>query len=336
MNNVIQTSAPLRVLMITSEWPTPEHPDRASFIVQQVNYLRRAGLDVVVFSFCGLRSPLNYWHAWRTMRRQHPLEHFDILHAQFGQSGLLGLPSPIPLVVTFHGSDLQGIVGRQHRYTVSGTVLQHVSRLVARQAREVIVVSPHLTRYLPAHTSAHVIPCGIDLERFQPRSLVEARRQLGLPEDRRLVLFAADPKRPVQRFALAQEAVALLPNQLGASIVTLSGVPHTEVPMYMNACDALVLTSHHEGSPTVVKEALACNLPVVSVDVGDVHERLHDVPGCIVCADDHAETIAAGLECVLTQGQRIDGRKAVQSLDESLVVQKIVDVYKRAKVYAGR
>jgi glycosyltransferase involved in cell wall biosynthesis len=105
-------------------------------------------------------------------------------------------------------------------------------------------------------------------------------------------------------------------------------VPHALVPVYMNACDALVLTSRHEGSPTVIKEALACNLPIVTVDVGDVHQRLDPVEGCLVCANDAPETIAAGLAQVLQSGGRVAGREAVAELDERVIVQKIVDLYR--------
>src|SRR5256885_8077140 len=90
----------------------------------------------------------------------------------------------------------------------------------------------------------------------------------------------------------------------------------------MNACDALVLTSMQEGSPNVVKEALACNLPVVSVPVGDVAQRLRGVEGCELCADDRPETIAAALERVLRRGQRSAGREAVQDLDEGTLTQE--------------
>ena len=98
----------------------------------------------------------------------------------------------------------------------------------------------------------------------------------------------------------------------------------------MNACDVLLMTSLHEGSPNVVKEALACNLPIVSTDVGDVRNRIGALDGCVVCATDDPATIAEALNQVLSRRQGIDGRKAVLDLDEQVLTSKVIDVYRRA------
>ncbi len=132
---------------------------------------------------------------------------------------------------------------------------------------------------LPDGVEAEVIPCGIDLQAFSPMSMAEARAELDLPPDARLVLFIGDPANPIKRHALASASVARVDPALDARLVTLHGEPHTRVPLFMSACDALLVTSVHEGSPTAVKEALACGLPVVSVPVGDVVERVREVPG---------------------------------------------------------
>lgn len=323
----------MRVLIVTSEWPTPERPTQVPFLVQQVEYMRKAGLAVDIFAFRGQKNPLRYLQAWLNLRRQYNLKQFDILHAHFGQCALIALPSPVPLVVTFHGSDLQGIVGTDGRYTLSGRILSWLSRATAPFAAERIVVAEKLANYLPGHLSAHVIPCGLNFERFCPMPQDEARLQVGLPRDKHLVLFAADPHKQVKRHWLAREAIALLQERFEVELVTLSGVEHALVPAYMNACDALVLTSHHEGSPTVVKEALACNLPIVTVDVGDVRQRLDPIEGCIVCADDAPATIAEGLAQVLQHRSRVAGREAVAELDERVIVQKIIEIYRVVRLH---
>jgi glycosyltransferase involved in cell wall biosynthesis len=105
-------------------------------------------------------------------------------------------------------------------------------------------------------------------------------------------------------------------------------VPHEEVPLHMSAGDALVFTSRQEGSPNVVKEALACNLPVVSVRVADVPERLRGVVGCELCDDERPETLAAALERVLRRKQRSNGREAAQALDERLLTARLIEVYR--------
>jgi teichuronic acid biosynthesis glycosyltransferase TuaC len=131
----------MRVLMVTSEWPTSEHPDWVPFLVQQVAFLRKAGVDVDVFSFRGAKQFSNYLRAWMQVQRKRSSNHYDLVHAQFGQSGLITLPKSLPLVITFHGSDLQGDPSFRGRYTLQGRLLKMVSRFVALFADEIIVVS---------------------------------------------------------------------------------------------------------------------------------------------------------------------------------------------------
>jgi glycosyltransferase involved in cell wall biosynthesis len=326
-----------RVLMVTSEWPTPQHPDWAPFIVQQVESLRREGITVDVFSFRGAQNPLNYLMAWWRLRRDHNMLQYDLIHAQFGQSGLLALQRKrLPLVVTFRGSDVEGIVGDDGRYTMQGKVLQLISRLVALYADQLIVVSQRLARFL-ARSDYWVIPSGIDLERFYPRQQADARSDLGLPLDQLSVLFGGNPAVAGKRFGLAQAAVDLIKEHFpNIALIAATGIPHTQMPLYMNASDVLLLTSLHEGSPNTVKEALACNLPIVSTDVGDVRERLGNVSGCIVCADDHPATVATALAQVLAVRMRVDGRNAILDLDEKLATQRVIQVYQQALKHRGR
>lgn len=320
-------SRPLRVLMVTSDWPTPGRPRTTYFIKRQAEFLQAAGVQLDVFHFRGRRNPWNYLAAWWRLRRCLAQNDYDLVHAQFGQSGMLAYPKRLPLVVTFRGSDLLGDVGAGGRYTLLGTMLQRVSRAVARRADAVIVVSEHMKAELPPGASAHVIPSGLDFELFRPIPRDEARRQVGLPLDRRLVLFAGSPDWPRKRHALARQAVDVLGRTLPADLVVAWGVPHDHMPYYMNACDAMVFTSMQEGSPNVVKEALACDLPIVSVPVGDVADRLRGVAGCELCADERPETIAAALERVLRRGGRVAGRAAVRELDERLLTQRVIDIY---------
>ena len=317
----------MRVLMITSEWPTPENPQFAPFIVQEVNYLRQAGIEIEIYSFRGRKNPVNYLKAWLNVRRTFDVKKFDLIHAQFGHSALIAVPAPIPLVISFRGSDLLGIAGANGRYTVTGRVLRLLSRWVARRADNNIVVAAHLLTHLPAHVPVRVIPGGIDLDLFHPIKRLDARQQLGLPRDKTLVLFAANPHNHVKRYHLAKNAVDLLRKTFSVELIVVMDAPHNMMPAYMNACDALLLTSSHEGSPAVVKEALACNLAVVSVDVGDVREHIGSVPGCFVCAEHSPESLAEGLAQALRNPQPIRGRDSVMHLDERISVQNIIKVY---------
>lgn len=326
---MMTTSPAIRVLMITSEWPVADGRPRTTFFIKrQAEFLQAAGVDVDVFHFKGAGNPWNYVKAWARARRRLATGCYDLVHAQFGQSGLLALPKRLPLVVTFRGDDLQGIEDANGRLTLGGRFLKLASQAVARRANVSIVVSEHMRDFIPPSLRVHVIPSGLDLSLFRLIPRDEARLHLGAPPDKRLVLFAGDPALARKRYGLARAAVDILDRSLPTELVVAWGAPHTEIPYFMNACDALVFTSMQEGSPNVVKEALACNLPVVSVPVGDVAVRLRGVEGCELCGDDRPATIAAALERVLRRGRRAAGREAVQDLDERTLTQEVLAIYR--------
>lgn len=316
----------MRILMITSEWPTPERPNAVPFVVRQVDFLRRAGVQVDVFHFRGGKNLFRYMQAWFRVRSTLAQTSYDLIHAQFGQSGLLALfPKRLPLVVTFRGDDLEGIVGDDRKYMLAGKILRQVSRFVASRADAVILVSEHFSKYL-SRKDVTVLPSGLDLTLFRTMPREEARRHLGLPADQTLVLFAGNPAEARKRFKLAQAAVNNIP---GAQLVVAWNVPHAHIPLFMNACDAMIFTSMHEGSPNVVKEALACNLPVVSVEVGDVRRWLSAVDGCVLCKDDQPDTLTCALREVLQRHTRVNGRPAILEIEESLQTQKVIQIYEK-------
>jgi teichuronic acid biosynthesis glycosyltransferase TuaC len=321
----------MRVLVVTISWTTSGNPRCAPYIAQQAESLRRAGISVDIVCFRGEKSPINYGRAWREVRDHLKLHECDLIHAHSGQSGVVVLPSPLPLVVTFHGSDLLGVVNARGRYTLGGAMLRFIGQRVAQVADEVILVSKELADYLPGR-SCHVIPQGVDRRVFRPMPQEEARAELMLPLDKRFVLFASNPAKLTKRFTLAQASVRLLDGEYAPELLVVADAPHASMPLYMNACDVLLITSFHEGSPTVVKEALACGLPVVSVDVGDIRERIGAVEGCVVCPDEDSETIAAALTSVLSKAKRLETRSELQEVDEKEVTEKVISVYERVLV----
>ncbi|MBX3062106.1 MAG: glycosyltransferase [Anaerolineae bacterium] len=234
----------MRVLMITTEWPTAAMPHRAPFIVREVEFLRKLNVDVDVFPLNGSQNPLNYAAAWRQVRQKLHTNAYDLIHAQFGQSAIPTLGARVPLVVTFRGSDVIGFLDQQGRYTFKGRLLSQFSRYAARIAAEVIVVSKGLISRLPPR-EYHVIPSGIDLDHFCPMPREQARARLGLARDRQYVLFVGSKHNPIKRYELAQEAVNVLQQTHNAELLLAMGVSHEDIPLYMNACDALVLTSTH-------------------------------------------------------------------------------------------
>lgn len=314
----------MKILVISSEWPTEDHPEFVPFLVNEVNQLRNSGLEIEVFSFSGHKNPTNYIKAWISLRRKNNLNRFDLIHAEWGQSGLLAFPKHLPLVVTFRGSDLEGIVNSKGNYTFTGRLLRIASRFVARFADRVIVVSESLTKYIP-NVPYTVLPVCLDTNIFGPMEKAEARNKLKLPLDSKLVLFAANPERIEKRYSLAKKAVELLDGK--NELIVTKNIPHDQMALYFNACDVLLITSVHEGSPTIIYEALGCNLPIVSVDVGDVRYRIGNINGCFICEDDSPNEIAHWLSKVLITEERIDGFSKMTEFNTEHFCNKMKEIY---------
>ena len=161
-----------------SGWPRPGQPQTTHFIKRQAEFLVAAGVDVDVLHFRGARRPWNYALGWLRARRRLMFGRYDLVHAQFGQSGALALPRRLPLVVTFRGSDILGIVGEDGRYTFAGKISQLVARLVAKRANAVVVVSEHMKAYFRTGAPVLVLPSGLDFELFRCVPRDEARRHV--------------------------------------------------------------------------------------------------------------------------------------------------------------
>jgi glycosyltransferase involved in cell wall biosynthesis len=188
------------------------------------------------------------------------------------------------------------------------------------------VKTGELKRRLKIET-AQVIPNGVDLNLFQPADQAEARRSLGLSPQKKFVLFPYDPQRPEKRFDLVEAAVAEARKAVpDLEILPVFGVPQRRMPLYMNAADVLVLASLSEGSPNVVKEAMATNLPVVTVDVGDTAEMIGQTEGCYVVPREAGE-IAAKIAEVCRRGKRTQGRERMSRLSIENVARQVVEVY---------
>ncbi|MFQ5922054.1 MAG: glycosyltransferase [Anaerolineales bacterium] len=319
----------MRVLFTTTQWPTPENPSLAPFVLREVESLRNQGVTVEVFVYEGGWRISKYVQAIRDLRQRIIASDYDIVHARFGQCGLVARAQwKVPVVLTYGGSDVEGSPHfsgwRRYRHYI----LRLVSWLLSLVVDEVIVVSDQIGRRLPRR-NYHVIPSGVDLSLFQPIDQTEARCQLNLPLDRQLILFAGDPTNRRKRYGLAVEVCERASRSVDLELVVLSGKPSALVPPYMSASNALLLTSTNEGSPNVVKEALACNLPVVSVDIGDVRERIGGLNGCAVCASDEPEEIAEALLAVLLRKTKPALRSSIKDLDIQECARRTISVYER-------
>ena len=324
----------MRVLAITNIYPTERFPGRGVFVQEQVKGLRSSGVEVrVLFVDRWQEGPTVYYYLQGKIRNAVTEFDPDVIHVMYGgvmADQIVRRSHLRPVVVTFHGSDLLG-------ENLSGGVRKIISRYgvycsrrAAKAAEGVIVVARHLVGALNGAARAdkvHVIPCGIDLERFKPMDPLACKRRLGWSTESFHVLFASSNGDPVKRPWLAKDAVAQLNNPVRPpELHYLTAIPNTEVPVWLNASDVLLLTSMHEGSPTIVKEALACGLPVVAVDVGDVAERIEGIEGCYVARPQPAE-LAAKLSLVRQRGQRLDCRTRLEELSTVSVAQRLKRCY---------
>ena len=319
----------MKILIITPIYPSNENPARGTFVRTQVEYLRRAGLEVEVLVVGERSRTFKYPKAALELHRRLAEGSIDLIHAHYSYAGIIARTQwKVPVVVSYCGDDLLGTMNARGRQTLFGRLAVIAGRLLSRQVDGVIVKSQGMASKL-RKKDVHIIPHEIDLELFKPSDGEQARKVLGLDLQKKYLLFAANPNIPVKRFPLAK-AVADYMSRLDATVelLVVYREPQERLPLFMNACDALLLTSYQEGSPNVVKQAMACNLPIVSTDVGDVRQITGNTIGCYVSKPEVQE-FASHLSSILPHRERTNGREHVRHLAGPAVAQRIIEVYEQ-------
>lgn len=319
----------MKVLVLTSIYPTKENPTLGTFVRTQVEYLKRAGIEVEVFLLRGPSQKVAYFKAPFVLRKRLADSSFDLVHAHYSYPGLIARTQrKVPVVVSYCGDDLLGTIDERGRKTSFSRIAVQAGRWLANVVDGVIVKSKEMAGQL-TRPDVHIIPHEVDLDLFRPVPRDRARALLGLQARKKYVLFAANPQIPVKRFSLAKLAADELTAQDSSiELLTVYKEPQERLALFMNACDVLVFTSYQEGSPNIVKQAMACNLPIVSTDVGDVRDLISGADGCFICEPD-AHEFATRLADALRQGRRTEGRERVRHLSGPAVAEKIIAVYHR-------
>jgi len=237
----------------------------------------------------------------------------DIVHAHFGLSGLLaGLQRKSPVIITFHGSD------------VNLSNVLPFSRIAALLSKYNIFVSTKIYNRVGIHKKNVVIPCGINFDIFYPVELKEAREKLKMEIGKKYILFGASFKRKEKNSALAFSALKKL--EMDCELIELDNRKREEVNLLLNACDVLLLTSISEGSPQVIKEAMACNRPIVATDVGDIKDVMGNTEGCFITSFD-PDDVASKIKLALDYGKGTEGRKKIKNYDNKIIAEKVYNVY---------
>jgi glycosyltransferase involved in cell wall biosynthesis len=293
----------IRVLVVTNTYPSEIRPGDTPSIKDQVEDLKRLGVVIDVI-YINHRRKINYLiGALKILLLTFKPKKYDLIHAFYGHTGVLAtLQIKYPVVVTFLGSDL---LSKKESW---------IGKYVARRVNGVIVMTEEMKK-ASNRSDARVIPFGANTDIFKPYPSQQARLELGLPHDKKLVLFPWEPTRPEKRYWIAQEVVKLLQSDYDVELLTVFNKPREVIAKYMSACDVLLLTSDHEGAPLAVRESLACRLPVVSVDVGDVR-KLVEITGGGYIASGEAADLAEKVSWVFEQKEDLFDRPSITQKSE--------------------
>ncbi len=291
-----------------------------AFIHEQINAIFKK-FPQVEFSIFLVKSKgwLGYLSNYKRFIRTVRIGKFDLIHAHFALSSLLAnLQRKIPVVTTFHGSDINMFVNKLISSIVN--LLSAHSIFVSEELRDKILLKKRAEK-------VHVIPCGIDLTMFYPIDQLVAREKFNLNSSKKFILFSSSFSYKVKNYPLALKAIELL-NDKSVELLELKNYQRDEVNLLLNASDVALLTSFFEGSPQFIKEAMACNCPIVSTDVGDVRKLIHDTEGCFLTNFD-PEHVAKKITSAFEFRGKTTGRDKILHLDNEIISEDIYNIYVR-------
>jgi glycosyltransferase involved in cell wall biosynthesis len=281
------------------------------FVKEQADSLKKQDIAIDIFGIKG-EGMYGYLKNMLPLRKKLHHERYHLIHAHYGLSGLMAnLQRKIPVITTYHGSDVN--LKKNVKY----------SQVAARLSSYNILTNEKLNDTLRLNSYFSIIPCGIDLDNFKPMDRNFCKQQMGLSLHKNYILFSSAYDREVKNSRLAQRAVGQLRN---TELIELKGYPRSEVNLLINASELLLLTSFHESSPQVIKEALACNCPVVSTDVGDVKAVLKGVQGSYL-VDYSVEDVVRRCGSILESEEAYNSRTHVKKFALSAIAKQIKDVY---------
>lgn len=290
----------------------------APFIEEQINSLRGLGIVCSIFTIKGkgvVGYLKNYTKFIAAIRRVKP----DVIHAHYGLSGLFAnLQRKIPVITTYHGSDINN---------TKAFIFSKLSLLLSQH--NIFVSNKNLVKS-GLKNKYSLIPCGVNTELFKPMDKQLARKTLGFQEKGKLVLFASSFYNKVKNYPLAKEAMSIL-NDNTTKLLELKGYTRTEVALLMNAADVCLMTSFSEGSPQFIKEAMSCNRPIVSTDVGDVKWLFGSIQGCYLTSFEPLDVMEYLIKAFKFSNHKgsTEGRNRIKKLGLSSedVAEKIKGVY---------
>jgi teichuronic acid biosynthesis glycosyltransferase TuaC len=305
----------INVLIVCSGTDTTKsfkisHP----FVFEQMKELKKIGVtfDIFLVKNKGVKG---YLRSLKELKYKINTGSFDLIHAHFGYSGLLSvLQFKLPVVINFIGCDIN---------VFSNRILSWTAML---RSKKNIFVSSQLKKKSFFSINSEVIPYGVDFEVMFPIEKKVAREKLNINQSRFVCLFGSVPSRIEKNFELAKKAVSLCDM---VDLINLTGKDSKEkVNLIINASDCVLLTSIREGSPQIIKEAMACNTKIVSTNVGDVNQVIGNTEGCYIAGSNPKE-IAKCISKAQNFSSQTNGRLHIRDLDNKIIAFKIYNIYKQ-------
>ena len=283
------------------------------FITEQVDAMAAKGIEFEYFFIRG-KGIKSYISSFSEFKKHINSYKPNVIHAHYGLSGFFAnWQRAVPVVTTYHGGDINYDKARPF------------SKLAARLSKYNIYVSQKLASKAGAKKKFMVQPCGINLKVFYPVEKILAREKLNLKPRQTYVLFSSSFTNRIKNVALAKEAVEKTEKNI--QLIELKGYSREEVSLLLNACDVALLTSFMEGSPQFIKEAMACNCPIVSTNVGSVEEIIDGTEGCYLTGFE-ADDVSKKLKQAIAFSKRINGHQKIIHLDNDIIAERTILIYK--------
>jgi teichuronic acid biosynthesis glycosyltransferase TuaC len=300
------------------------------FILSQAVSIQQNGLEVDFFSLDqgGIKGYIKHAIKLRKVLKENK---YDVIHAHYALMGFISsfARGKEKLIVSLMGCDILGSYRSDGSLKWSEQFIVIAAKLFARFSWDIVILkSANMIPKLLPKTKFNVIPNGVDISLFSVMDRSVCREKLNFLKNTIYILFPTNPDRPEKNFLLAKTAVELLRGKLDSNVelIVVHKLSYEELIIYYNAVDVCILTSRSEGSPNVIKECMACNVPIVSTDVGDVKELISGTDGCFISVPEPSEFAEKIHQAIMFNG-KTDGREKIKNLEINLIANKIIAVY---------
>jgi teichuronic acid biosynthesis glycosyltransferase TuaC len=320
----------MKILCVTNMWPIPQHPYYGIFVKEQIEGIKKnyPETEFEIYFINGKSSKLNYFLSVFKINWKLLFNTYDVIHIHFGLSGFFVIFNPfikIPIITTLHSADIDLV--KSNRFFV------WVSKQVIKRSKTVFYLNDKMLSILFKYRDKLIyLPCGVNTDDFYPEMI---KKKI---TEKILIGFPANKARPEKNYELFDQIIEKIKLKIPSStieIIEFHNKTRQEVRQSLNAIDLLIMTSVSEGSPQIIKEALSCNTPIVSTNVGDVKRLIENVSSCALVDSFDAENFVEPVLKILSQsniGQVSNGREQIfkLQLDEKSVSEKIYEQYTRS------